>query len=99
MALPADKVVLTSALVTFGSTIAASTAPEKWGGKGEFPQPRLLLGSALAFFGMSILADLAPGIAGPLSAAMAITALTYYGIPILDAAFNGTKPTNTRQGP
>jgi hypothetical protein len=93
-----DRLVLNCAIVTFGSTVATSVAPAKWGGRGEFPPPRLLLGAGLSFFGLSILADLAPGIAGPLSAAMALTALTYYGIPVLDAAFNGTKPTNTRNG-
>lgn len=80
-----DRVVLTSMMVTVGSTVAASAAPAKFGGKGELPSPRLLIGTGLTYFGLSILADVAPGIASPLAAAIAITALTYYGIPVLNS--------------
>ena len=84
MPVPADKIVLTSALITVGSTVAFSATPKKLGGKGELPSPRLLIGSGLTFFGLSIAADFVPKIAGPLSAAIAMTALTYYGLPILE---------------
>lgn len=93
----ADRVVLTSAIVTLGSTVSASVAPASLGGHGQFPHPRLLIGTALSFFGLSVLADIAPGIAAPLSAAVAITALTYYGIPILDNTFGN--PDKVRSTP
>lgn len=83
----ADKIVLTSAIVTISSTVAASAMPESAGGKGEFPHPRLLIGSGITFLGLSILADITPAIAGPVSAAIALTALTYYGIPVLEKQF------------
>lgn len=83
-----DRVILTSMLVTVGSTVAFSAAPSKLGGKGELPAPRLLIGTGLTFFGLSILGDVAPGIAGPLAMAVALTAVTYYGIPVMDKYFN-----------
>lgn len=83
MAMPADKVVLTSGLVTIGSTVIFNITPESLGGKGSLPTPRLLIGTGVTYFGLSILADIAPGIASPLAAAIAVTALTYYGFPIL----------------
>lgn len=89
MAIPADKVVLSSCILTLGSTTATSLLPEKYGGQGELPSPKLLMGTSLAFFGLSMLADFAPTIAAPLSLAMAMTALTYYGIPVLDNWFQG----------
>lgn len=88
MAVPTDKLILTSGLVTLTSTVAASSLPEKYGGKGSLPAPRLLIGTGLTFFALSIMGDLAPGIAGPLAGAIAITALTYYGIPMLDNFFS-----------
>lgn len=91
MAVPADKVVLTSALVTVGSTVAFSATPKKLGGKGELPQPRLLIGTGITFFGLAILADFQPSIASPLSLAIAMTALTYYGLPIADNYLNPKK--------
>lgn len=90
MAQPADKVVLTSAIVTLASTTAASAMPKHMGGHGQFPAPRLLIGTGITYLGLSILADLAPAIASPLATAIALTALTYYGIPILEKTF-GTK--------
>lgn len=89
-----EKAVLTSAMVTLGSTVAASMLPETLGGKGEIPKPRLLFGTAIAFTGLSIFAEIQPSIAVPLSAAIAITALTYYGIPLLDNYFNPNSKGN-----
>lgn len=83
-----DKVVLNSMLVTVSSTVAASLAPTSLGGKGEFPAPRLLIGTGITYMALGILADAAPAIAGPLSIAIALTALTYYGLPILDKMFS-----------
>jgi len=96
MPMPADKVVLTSGLVTLGSTVVFSITPGKLGGKGSLPSPRLLIGTGVTFFGLSILADLAPGIAKPLAAAIAVTALTYYGFPILGNYMNGKNSTEKK---
>jgi hypothetical protein len=85
-----DKAILTSAMVTLTSTISASVLPTQYGGKGELPAPRLLIGTGLTYFGLGILGDVAPSIAGPMAAAIAITALTYYGLPVLDNYFTGT---------
>lgn len=86
-----DKAIATSAIVTVGSTVGFSVAPEKWGGKGEFPHPRLLIGAGLTYLGLSILAAFAPGIAGPLAVTIAVTAFLYYGLPVLDKAFKEKK--------
>lgn len=88
MPVPADRVVFTSAVVTVGSTVAASMLPTDVGGKGQLPAARLLIGTSLTFMGLSVLSDFAPRLAGPLSASIAITALTYYGIPVADNYFN-----------
>lgn len=82
---------MTAGLVTIASTVAASTAPEKYGGKGEFPSPRLLIGTAITFAGLGIAMDAAPGIAGPLSWCIAFTAITYYGMPVLNKSFGKEK--------
>lgn len=89
-----DKAVLTSAMVTLTSTIGATILPTKYGGRGELPAPRLLIGTGLTYFGLAILGDVAPSIAGPLAAAIAITALTYYGIPLMDNYFVQGKAAN-----
>jgi hypothetical protein len=83
-----ERVILNSSLVTLASTVGFSIAPKKYGGNGELPPARLLIGTSLAFLGLSILGDIAPEIAKPLSAAVAITAVTYYGFPVLDNYFN-----------
>lgn len=90
MAVDPSKAVTYSALITIGSTVGASILPTDHGGHGEFPSFKLLFGSALTFAGLAMLADIAPGLAVPLSAVVAVTALTYYGIPILDSYFTPT---------
>lgn len=82
-----DKAILSAALITITSTVSASVLPSKYGGKGELPHPRLLVGTGLTFFGLSILGDLAPGVAAPVALAIAVTAMTYYGLPVLDNYF------------
>lgn len=95
-----DKAILTSMMVTLGSTTAASMVPDTYGGKGELPAPRLLIGTALAFFGLSILADLAPKLAIPLAASIAVTAVTYYGFPVASnwIGENNLTPVGTTKG-
>jgi hypothetical protein len=94
-----DKVILSSMLVTTASTFGASVLPQKHGGKGELPAPRLLVGTAITYFGLSILGDIAPAVAGPLAAAIGITAVTYYGIPLLDNWMNDNKQTTVGGNP
>lgn len=91
-----DKIILSSMMVTVSSTMAASFLPDKYGGKGELPTPKLLVGTGLAFFGLSILGDIAPAVAGPLATAVAVTALTYYGVPVLDNWLNDKTDPKTR---
>jgi hypothetical protein len=96
-----DKVVLTSSVITLTSTLAWSMLPESKGGKGELPSARLLIGSSMAFMGLSILGQFAPRITTGLSITMAITALTFYGVPIADGFFNpdpsGKPPVTGKQ--
>lgn len=84
-----DKAVLTAAIVTVGSTVAFSAAPADLGGRGELPQPRLLIGGGLTFFGLSILGEFAPRVTKGLALSIALTAVTYYGFPVLS---NYTNP-------
>lgn len=83
-------------MVTFGSTVAFTAAPESLGGKGELPAPRLLIGTGLSYFGLSILGDIAPRVATGLAIAMAMTALTYYGVPIANNYFNPQNNTKAK---
>lgn len=96
----ADRLIFTSALITLGSTTAASILPDKYGGHGELPKARLVFGTSLAFIGLSMLGDFAPSFAGPLAFVLAMSALSYYGLPVMDAYFSG-KPIdpNTRPKP
>jgi hypothetical protein len=86
-----DKVILSSMMVTFSSTVGASVLPTKYGGQGNLPSTRLLVGTGLTYFGLSIMGDIIPSVAGPIAAAIAVTAATYYGFPLLDNWFNEAK--------
>jgi hypothetical protein len=79
-----DKVIATSAFVTLGSTVAASILPENMGGQGKLPSPKLLIGTGLTFIGVSIVTDVAPSIGVPLATCVGLTALMWYGIPIIN---------------
>lgn len=83
-----DKIILMSSTVTLASTLAHSMLPDEYGGKGELPSARLLIGSSMAFIGLSILGAGAPRLATGLSITMAVTAATYYGIPLANGFFN-----------
>jgi hypothetical protein len=95
----ADKTVFICSTVTLGSTLAWSMLPKEMGGKGELPSARLLIGSSLAFMGLSIMGTFAPKLATGLSVTMAVTALTFYGIPIADGYFSESSepPTTGRK--
>lgn len=84
-----DTVLLTSAIVTLASTTAASAMPKDKGGHGELPKPRLLFGTALTFVGLSFLGGVAPQVAKPLAFCVAMTAFTYYGLPVASCTFTG----------
>lgn len=90
-----NKVVLSCAILTLGSTTAHSVLPESSGGLGKLPTPRLLIGTALTFMGLSMVADFAPQISTPLSMMVAGAGLTYYGIPLADNFFNQAHSTDT----
>lgn len=80
----AKGLILTSAIVTGGSTVAAKMLPDTLGGQGELPSPRILIGTAVAFTALSMLAGPAPGLAG----AWALLIMTIAGLrnaaPILE---------------
>jgi uncharacterized membrane protein len=83
-----DTIILTSAIVTLSSTTAAAVLPRSIGGRQEVPEARLLFGTALSFVGLSFLGEFVPQVAGPLALTIALTALTYYGVPLADNVFN-----------
>jgi hypothetical protein len=84
-----DKNILTAAIITVGSTTAASILPENLGGQGKLPSPQLYIGAGLTFFGLSALSGPAPKIAGYLSVGIATTAFIVYGSPLLANWFAG----------
>jgi hypothetical protein len=84
-----DKAILTSAIVTLTSTTAGTMLPARLGGKGELPKPKMLIGAAFTFMGLSIIGDIAPKVGVGLAASVAVTALTFYGVPIADTYFTG----------
>src|SRR3954462_10358828 len=83
-----DTTILGCAILTIGSTFAVSILPEDVGGHGGLPAPRLLFGSVLTFAGLSFLGAFAPELATGISVGIALTAVTWYGIPIGDNLFN-----------
>lgn len=89
----ADHVIFPATMVTLGSTVMGHMAPATIGGKGELPPFRQLLGTSFTFMGLSILGQFAPGLAGPLSIALSVTAFLYYGLPLLDNFTQGTFAT------
>lgn len=92
-----DVTILTAAILTTGSTVAASVLPHTRNNspapctceKGDLPSFRMLTGQALVFTGLGMIAPAAPKLAGSFALVIAFTALTYYGLPILDDVFVG----------
>lgn len=84
----ADTTILTSAILTIGSTTAASVLPAAVGGKGALPAPRLVFGTVLTFAGLSFLGAFAPELASGLAVAVGLTATLWYGVPLADNVFN-----------
>lgn len=84
----AKSAILTSALVTGGSTVARSMLPDDLGGRGELPSARALIGTAVAFTALSIFASFAPTFAGAWAILIGVIALLDNGAPILDKFLN-----------
>lgn len=90
-----DATILTAALLTTGSTVAASVLPHKVNPSpapcrcepGDLPSFRMLLGQATLFIGLGMLAPAAPKLTSMFSLVIAFTAATYYGLPILEDVF------------
>jgi hypothetical protein len=80
-----DHAILMAGLVTAGSTVGSAVLPIDKGGRDIGITPRLLIGTGLTFTALSVLGEFAPGVAVPLSVTIAITALMWYGIPVLEA--------------
>ena len=78
-----DRVILTCTMVTLTSTTAAHFLPKSMGGKGEAPPVRMIFGSAITFTGLAMVGEFAPEVATGLSISLALTAMTYYGLPLL----------------
>lgn len=98
MAMTADRAVATSAAITLLSTTAAALAPAEYGGRGELPAIKTLFGTALTFTGLSVMADFAPAVAKGLALAVLVTALTYHGLPVLNAyAAPSAEPPATKK--
>jgi hypothetical protein len=58
--------------------------PEQYGGQGSLPSARLLIGTSLTFTGLSMASDFIPEVTTPLAGAIALTAVIYYGLPVLE---------------
>jgi len=91
----ADNTILSAALVTLGSTTAASVLPRRVNRspagvecvKGELPSFKMLIGQGLVFAGLGIIAPAGPKMAAMFATLIGATAATYYGLPILSEAF------------
>lgn len=92
-----DATILTAAMLTLTSTTAASVLPHAKNNspapcscvKGDLPSFKMLFGQALVFTGLGMIAPAAPKLASMFSLVVAFTALTYYGLPLLDDVFIG----------
>ncbi len=87
----ANRLILISGTATFASVFFGQVAPKDVGGKGEFPKAKIFMGSAVAYFGLSAMAEIAPEVAGGLAAAIMVTALTQYGLPLAFNVFTDEK--------
>lgn len=78
-----DKAIATCAFVTLGSTFGASVAPKEYCGNGKVPDFKLLIGTSLTFLSLSIMDNFSPKIATLLSASLALTAFSYWAVPVM----------------
>lgn len=93
------KTIQNSMLITVGSSFGASMVPAKYGGRGQLPTPRMVIGAGATYITLGVLDDFAPGVARPLAAVIAVTALTFYGAPILAGYFAPPGTKIQRGGP
>lgn len=84
----ATGLVLTSALVTAGSTVGRQMLPAELGGKASMPGARMLIGTAVAFTALSMLATFAPNFAGAWALLIMTIAILDNGAPILNKFLN-----------
>lgn len=87
----ANSLILTSAFVTAGSTMARSMLPESQGGRAELPAPRIVIGTAVAFTALAMMAPFAPNFAGMWALLMMVVSLLDNGAPLLNSFLGITK--------
>lgn len=90
-----DTLILSSAIITMGSTVASSMLPRKVNRSpngmecvaGDLPSFRMLSGQVLLYAGLGVVAQASSKLAGGFALAIGATAFTYYALPILDDVF------------
>lgn len=87
----ASKLVTISAGTTVILVSLNSMLPPP-AGKGELPSMRSLIGAGVTFTVLSAAVDAMPEVAGMFAAAILTTAITLYGVPIMDGYFTHTEP-------
>lgn len=80
----ANSLILSSALVTTGSTFARYLLPKSEGGKGQLPLARSVIGTMVAFTALSIFAPFAPNFAGMWALLIMVVSLLNNGAPLLN---------------
>jgi hypothetical protein len=65
-------------------------------GQGVFPSMRTLIGLGVTFTTLSLGAEFAPELAGMLAVTIFVTALTFYGIPLMDTYFVHVDPNSRK---
>lgn len=80
----ADQLIITSAIITAGSTVAGELLPKRKGDKGNLPSPRILIGTAIAFTILSMLATWAPNLAGAWALLILAVSLLHNAAPIVN---------------
>lgn len=84
----ADTVILTSAIVTAGSTFGRQMLPKDMGGKGALPSARTVIGTAVAFTALSLVAPFAPNFAAMWALLLMTIAFLDTGAPLLEKYLN-----------
>lgn len=80
----ANSLILTSAIVTAGSSFGRTMLPEDLGGKGELPSARQVIGTMVAFTALAMFAPFAPNFAGAWALLIMVVALLDNGAPLLN---------------
>jgi hypothetical protein len=93
--------VLTTGMVTLNSMVPVPEDKEVKAkypelGQGVFPSMRTLIGLGVTFTTLSLGAEFAPELAGMLAVTIFVTALTFYGIPLMDTYFVHVDPNSRK---